>query len=391
MGFVRGSDIERRFPSIADMEATARGRTPRFAYDYMTGGIGRGVCLARNRSVLDGVTLASRYIDGAAAPDMTTTFLGHVYDAPFGVAPIGLGGLIWPRVAEYLATAAVTHNIPFALSTFATTSIETIGAIMGGAIAGTHGWFQLYTPNDHAVTGELLERAAAAGFTTLVVTIDIPTTTPREHDTRNGLSVPPRFDALTALQVATRPAWALATLAAGVPRFETLLPYVPKGMGLDDASRFLTDLVEGPMTRETLARIRERWPGKMVVKGVLDPADAMACRDVGADGIVVSNHGGRQSDAAPSPLEVIAEIRDAVGDDLAILADGGVRSGVDIARMLASGADFVLLGRAFMIAMAALGKPGADYAMTLLKAELSRAMIQVGCESVGRLGEHLRG
>ncbi|MFP6745305.1 MAG: alpha-hydroxy acid oxidase [Alphaproteobacteria bacterium] len=385
MGFVRGSDVERRFPGIADMEATAKGRTPRFAYDYMTGGIGRGVCLARNREALDGVTLVPRYIDGAAAPDMGATLLGQTYGAPFGVAPIGLGGLIWPRAAVHLAAAAVAHKIPFALSTFATTSIETIGSI-----AGRHGWFQLYTPNDQAVADELLERAAAAGFATLVVTIDIPATTPREHDTRNGLSVPPRFDVMTALQVAACPAWALATLAAGIPRFETLLPYVPKGMGLDDASRFLTDLVAGPMTREILARIRGRWSGKMIVKGVLDPADAVGCRDIGADGIVISNHGGRQSDAAPSPLEVMAGIRDAVGDDLAIIADGGVKSGVDIARMLASGGDFVLLGRAFMIAMAALGKPGADYAMTLLKGELRRAMIQVGCASVARLCEHLR-
>lgn len=391
MGFIRGSDIERRFPGIAAMEAAARGRAPRFAYDYMAGGIGRGVCLARNREALDGVTLAPRYIDGAAAPDMAATLLGQTYDAPFGVAPIGLGGLIWPRAAEHLAAAAAAHNIPFALSAFATTSIETIGAIMGGPIAGAQGWFQLYTPNDRAVEAELLERAAAAGFATLVVTVDIPTATPREHDTRNGLSVPPRFDALTALQVAARPAWALATLAAGIPRFETLLPYVPKGMGLDDASRFLVDLVEGPMTRETLTRIRGRWSGKLIVKGVLDPADAVVCRDIGADAIVVSNHGGRQSDAAPSALEVMAEIRAAVGGNMAVIADGGVKSGMDIARMVASGADFVLLGRAFMIAMAALGEPGADYAMTLLKGEFGRAMSQVGCGSVARLREHLRG
>lgn len=385
MGFVRGSDIERRFPSIATMEDAARRRSPRFAYEYMALGIGRGVGLARNRSALDDVTLVPRYIDAAAAPDMATELLGQTYDAPFGVAPIGLGGLIWPKAAEHLASAARAHNIPFALSTFATASIETIAPL-----AGAQGWFQLYTPNDRAIEAELIDRAAAAGFRTLVVTIDIPTPTTREHDTRNGLSVPPRFDALTALQIAARPTWALTTLAAGIPRFETLLPYVPKGMGLDDASRFLTDLVAGPMTREILARIRGRWSGKMIVKGVLDPADAVGCRDIGADGIVVSNHGGRQSDAAPSPLEVMAGIRDAVGDDLAIIADGGVKSGVDIARMLASGGDFVLLGRAFMIAMAALGKPGADYAMTLLKGELRRAMIQVGCASVARLCEHLR-
>lgn len=385
MGFVRGSDIERRFPSIATMEDAARRRSPRFAYEYMALGIGRGVGLARNRSALNDVTLAPRYIDAVAAPDMATELLGQTYDAPFGVAPIGLGGLIWPKAAEHLAAAAAAHNIPFALSTFATASIETIAPL-----AGAQGWFQLYTPNDQAVEAELIDRAAAAGFRTLVVTIDIPTPTAREHDTRNGLSVPPRFDALTAVQIAARPTWALTTLAAGIPRFETLLPYVPKGMGLDDASRFLSELIDGPMTRETLSRIRERWSGRLIVKGVLDPADAALCRDIGADGIVVSNHGGRQSDAAPSPLEVLAGIRGTVGGDMAILADGGVRSGVDIARMVASGADFVLLGRAFMIAMCALGKPGADYAMTLLKRELGAAMSQNGCATVGRLGKHLR-
>lgn len=386
MGFVRGSDIERRYPSIAAMENAARRRVPRFAYEYMALGIGLGTGLARNRRALDEVALVPRYIDGVAEPDMAVDLLGQTFDAPFGVAPIGLGGLIWPRAAEHLAAAAAVHNIPFALSTFATASIETIGPI-----AGKQGWFQLYTPHDQAVEAELIDRAAAAGFETLAVTIDIPTPTQREHDTRNGLSVPPRFDALTALQIAARPAWALTTLAAGIPRFETLLPYVPKGMGLDAASRFLAELVDGPMTRATLARIRERWQGRMIVKGLLDPADATLCRDIGADGIVVSNHGGRQSDAAPSPIEVLGDIRQAVGPDMAVIADGGVMSGVDIARMLASGADFVLLGRAFMVAMCASGKPGADYAMTLLKREFRAAMIQNGCSSVARLGEYLRG
>ena len=385
MGFVRGSDIERRFPSIATMEDTARRRSPRFAYEYMALGIGLGIGMARNRSALDDVTLVPRYIDGAAEPDMDVELFGQTYDAPFGVAPIGLGGLIWPKAAEHLASAARRHNIAFALSTFATSSIETIAPL-----AGKQGWFQLYTPNDQAVEAELIDRAAAAGFETLVVTIDIPTPTQREHDTRNGLSVPPRFDIQTAVQIAARPTWALTTLAAGVPRFETLLPYVPRGMGLDDASRFLSELMDGPLTRETLTRIRERWSGRLVVKGVLDPADAMLCRDIGVDGIVVSNHGGRQSEAASSAVEVLGDIRQAVGPDMAVIADGGVRSGVDIARMLASGADFVLLGRAFMIAMCALGAPGADYAMALLKRELRGAMAQIGCPSVDRLGEYLR-
>jgi L-lactate dehydrogenase (cytochrome) len=356
-------------------------RVPKFARDFLVGGIGRNVSRQRNRDSIHAIELVPRYLVDANAPDYRCTVWGRGYDAPFGVAPIGLGGLIWPRAAEILARAAKTHNIPFLLSTFATTSLETIHDI-----AGANAWFQLYVPNIDGICTSLIERARVAGYEVLVVTVDVPTTTQREHDVANGLSVPPRFDLRTLLQIAACPAWALATLrAGGPPVFENLERYVPAGSTLEQSARFLSQAMEGHITLERLRHIRETWPGRLVVKGVLHPDDARDCAAIGVDGLIVSNHGGRQLDAAPIAPAVLSAIRSAAGKDMSIMADGGVRSGLDVARMLAAGADFVLLGRAFMFAVAAIGARGGDHVITVLKEELREAMAQIGCPDLARL------
>jgi L-lactate dehydrogenase (cytochrome) len=366
------------------MSATARRRIPRFAWDYLAGGIGREAVLAENCARLDRVKLRPRYlVADAETPDLAHALLGDEYPLPFGVAPLGLSGLIWPDAALHLARAAKHKGIPFALSNVATSSIEQVGAI-GGNI-----WYQHYAFADNEVNADLLRRAQAAGFETLVITVDIPTATRRERDIRNGLSVPPAFALRTLMDIVQRPAWALAMLRAGVPEFSSITPYLPRGLSLAQLGMRLAEMIEGHVSREKLQWYRAQWTGKLIVKGILDADDAEDCVTIGADAIIVSNHGGRQLDAAQTAIDALPAIRARVGADFPLLADGGIRNGLDIARYLALGADFVLLGRAFMFALGALGAPGPAHAMTLLQQELRSTMGQLGCPSIRRLPEFL--
>jgi len=294
--------------------------------------------------------------------------------------------VIWPRVAEYLAEAAARANIPFCLSTVATTSIERAAELAGECL-----WFQLYTPTDPVIRDDLVDRAAAVGCRVLLVTIDVPSVAWRPRDLRNGLSVPPRFDLRTLLQIAARPAWAMAMLRAGIPHFDSLRPYVPKRAGMVSGSVFTRATLTGGLDREALARIRDRWQGALVLKGVETVRDAELALQLGAEGIVVSNHGGRQLDASRSPIEVLPQICAAVGDRMSVLADSGVESGADVARMLAKGATGVLAGRAFIYGVGALGRPGAEHTIELLREELARFMAQLRCARPEELARHLPG
>lgn len=366
------------------MAAAAERRIPRFAWDYMSGGIGREAVLAENCARLDRVKLRPRYlVADADTPDLRHSLLGVNYPLPFGVAPLGLSGLIWPAAAEHLARAARDIGLSFALSGMATSSIEQIGAI-GGNI-----WYQHYAFADDEINADLLRRAQAAGFQTLIVTVDIPTATRRDRDIRNGLAVPPEFDLRTLRDIVARPTWALAMLREGVPEFASITRYLPEGLSLVQLGARLSGMIEGHVSREKLQWYRAQWPGKLIIKGILEAGDAASCVDIGADAIVVSNHGGRQLDAAQTSIDALPAIRSAVGADYPLLADGGIRNGLDIARYLALGADYVLLGRAFMFALGALGARGPAHAMMVLQAELRATMGQLGCRSIHQLPEFL--
>ena len=376
--------LDRRFPSIASMERATKRRIPKFAFDYLQGGIGAEACLTGNRRALDNVQLAPRYLPTEPIrPVLEMNLFDREFPIPFAASPIGLSGLMWPRAAEHIARAATRHGLPLGLSSFATSSIEEIGAIAGDLL-----WFQLYCTEKSEIENDLIDRAESAGCEVLVVTVDIPTVTRREKDIANGLSVPPKFDLATLSQVALRPTWAFATLRAGIPRFKTLLPYIPGGSTLDASAIFLRDMVEGHVTVQKLERIRDRWRGRLIVKGILTAEEALLCQDLGADAIVISNHGGRQLDAAPPIPHVLPEIRAAVGPDFPLIADGGVRSGLDIARLIACGANFVLAGRAFVYAVAAAGETGVDHAIFLLREELKQTLSQIGCQELGDLATH---
>lgn len=383
-------NIEKRFPCVADIEAAALPRLPKFVGDYLAYGVGNGVSVRKNREALDDVELMPRYLSDVDEPDLRCRLFGREYDAPFGVSPIGLAGLIWPNAEIILATAAKAHNIPYILSTVATVSLEDIRSL-----AGKCAWFQLYTPRDAEVRNDLLRRCEQAGYETLVVTVDVPYGTRRDHDIRNGLSVPPRFDLKTIWQMLTHPPWALRMLRAGVPKFVNLTPYIDAGSAgrsegdIVKSGKFIKERMGLHITRSILEQIRANWSGKLLIKGVLDPEEASTYLGLGADGLIVSNHGGRQLDASPSVVRMLPRIREAVGQEATLIADSGVRSGLDIARMLALGADFVTMGRPFMYAVAALDRRGGEHVMTLLKAELQSVMGQLGCSTIEELPQFL--
>ena len=390
-------NIEKRYPCVADLEAAAMRRIPGFMRDYLINGIGQGVALEKNRQALNDVELMPRYLADADQPNIYCQLMGHDYNAPFGVAPIGLSGLIWPKSESILAEAAKTHNIPYTLSTLATDSLENVRQI-----AGDNTWFQLYTPQDPETRKDLLRRCEEAGYDTIMVTVDVPNKTRRDHDIRNGLSVPPSFDMKTVWQMVTHPHWSLRMLRAGVPQFVNILPYQQHGFShvgvgtnynigqsIKESGKYIEERMGLHITTSLFEEIRAMWPGKLLAKGVLDPKEAKAYLDLGADGLVISNHGGRQLDAAPSAVSLLPRIRAAVGPEATLIADGGIRSGLDIARMLALGADFVLMGRPFLFAVAALDRRGGDHVMNVLKAELQTTMGQLGYNTLKELREFL--
>jgi L-lactate dehydrogenase (cytochrome) len=374
--------LNRKFPSALDIERAALKRIPKFARDYVRYGMGQGGSVKRNRDTLDAVKLIPRYLVDADEVDYSTELFGQRYAAPFGVAPIGMGGLAWPHSADYIAAAARNHSIPFCASTFSITSLETIREQ-----AREYSWFQLYRPSIETVENDLLSRIEQAGYDVLVVTMDVPSPMRRDHDIRNGFTVPPALDLQTLWQIATHPAWSMAMARCGFPEFENLVQYVPDNLKKREALHFMSNLVVGHITPEIIATLRERWKGKLVLKGILSADEARQCRDLGVDGIIVSNHGGRQLEAAPSPCEVLGQIRDAVGAQFTLIADGGVRTGLDICRMLSLGADFIMMGRPFYYAVAAMGAEGADHIMKLFKAELQCTMGQLGCPALSDIRE----
>lgn len=379
-------DLDKKFPCIDDMERGALRRIPRFASEFLQAGIGRETGVRRNREMLDQVVFDPCYLPDMPAnlPDLETTLFGKTYGLPFGVSPLGLSGLMWPGAVEILAKAARKANIPMGLSHFATSHMTDFRKL-----SGTNGWFQFYPARDRDVRHAMLSEISAAGFEELIVTVDIPTATRRDRELRVGLSVPPHISASTVWQVLTHPRWAVATLFEGVPKLKNIVPYIPKGLPMAEEAAFLTDIIEGHVTPDILRDVRDHWPGKLIVKGIMTAEDAKTALECGADGVWISNHGGRQLDAAKSPVEVLPAIRSAVGPDIPIMADSGVRNGLDIARMLALGADFVFLGRAFVFGVAAIDVRGGDHAVHVLREELRCAIAQIGCPKVHVLSNFL--
>jgi L-lactate dehydrogenase (cytochrome) len=370
-------DYNTNYPSIDDLRTRAQQRIPRFAFEYLDGGCNEDVNLHKNIVELREVELKPYYLTKPSGFDLKTELFGQMYDAPFGIAPVGLQGLMWPNAPEILAKAAVAHNIPFVLSTVTTTSIERISEITEGKF-----WFQLYHPADNALRDDILDRAEAAGCKVLVLLSDVPTFGYRPRDIRNGLAMPPKMTLRNMLQILGKPNWAIQTLLHGQPNFATMKKYMPKGLDMKQLGVYMNQTFAGRMNEEKIAPIRDRWKGKIVLKGVASIEDtAMAIR-LGLDGIIVSNHGGRQLDAGQSSIHALTPIVQKYAGQIKIMLDSGIRSGPDVARALASGAEFAFLGRSFMYGVAALGESGGDHTISILKTQLKQVMEQICCERV---------
>lgn len=376
--------FDHRYPSVDDLRQAARRRIPGFVFDFLDGGCNEQVNLSRNTTELRDVELRPFYLRDRGPVSLDTELFGQTWGAPFGISPVGLQGLIWPGACEALARAATVRRLPFILSTCTTASLETIGGITGGKF-----WFQLYNPVDPAVREDLLSRAERAGCGVLVLLSDVPTFGYRHHDIRNQFAVPPRLTARTILQMILRPTWGTTMLRRGKPTLATLTPYMPANMDLRQLADFMDRTFTGRLTGDDLGRIRDRWKGKLVLKGVATAEDAEIAAARGLDGIIVSNHGGRQLDAGQSSIRALGDIVESVGTRMTVMLDSGIRSGPDIARAIASGARFTFLGRAFMYAAAALGDRGGDHAVEILSRQLLQVLEQLGCERVADLPRHL--
>lgn len=369
------AQLNPKYPSIHDLRKKAKTKMPKFAFEYLDGGCNNDDNLRKNTSDLRAVELVPEYLKNSVEVSLKTKLFGIEYDAPFGIAPIGLQGLMWPKAPEILAKAAFENNLPFILSTVTTSSIEKISEITEGKA-----WFQLYYPAKEEVRKDIIDRAAQANCPVLVLLSDVPSFGFRPRDIRNGLAMPPKMSAANFYQILKRPEWALKTLLNGQPEFETLKPYMPKGLNLSQLGKFMDETFDGRLNEERIKPIRDQWKGKIVLKGVASEADIEKAIRLGIDGVIISNHGGRQLDAGQSTIHALQNLKDNYQDKITLMMDSGLRNGPDVARTLAEGASFSFLGRSFMYGVGALGSQGAAHTIDLIKTELIQVMEQIGCE-----------
>ena len=367
-----------RAASIDDLRLRARRRIPRFAFDLVDGGAENERNLRRNIEAFEEIELTPRYMVDVSDIDTRATLFGQTYGSPFGMAPIGMLNAFWPDADLTLARLCKRRNIPYVASSAASTKLEALAKAADG-----NGWFQLYVSSDPDVTEGLIARAETAGYTTLVVTADVPAAGKRDRDIRNQLAVPFRITPEVFAGLIAHPRWSLETLMHGKP---TIANYADLLQGATSYADVQKTLITPNFTWDDLKRLRARWKGKLLVKGILHPQDAATCADLGCDGIVVSNHGGRQVAFGPPTIEALPAIAEAVGGRMTLILDSGIRRGADILRAKALGANFALSGRAFAYGVGAGGRAGAARAFEILHLELIRALGQLGVPSYAAVG-----
>jgi len=367
--------------SPTDFREAARRRTPRFLFDYAEGGANSEMTLQRNVSDLGDIALAQRVLTGVGEVELKTTLFGAEQALPIILGPVGIAGMYRRRGEVQAARAGLAAGIPFCLSTVSLCSLAEVAS----ATDAQRLWFQLYVIRDRAFMRDVLRTARELGVQTLVFTVDMPVPGSRYRDAHSGMSGQ-RLQFRRLLQALTHPRWAWDVGLRGRPhRLGNLIPVLGKASGLNDYIGWLGANFDPTIRWKDLDFIRAEWKGPLIIKGVLDPQDARAAADLGADGIVVSNHGGRQLDGVLSSIRALPAIADAVGDRLTVLADSGVRSGLDVVRMLASGAKGVLLGRAWVYALAAGGERGMSHLLELIAKEMRVAMTLTGAARVNDL------
>ncbi|WP_306152609.1 alpha-hydroxy acid oxidase [Roseovarius sp. MMSF_3281] len=363
-------NLDAKYPGLSDLRDHAMRRIPRFVWEYLDSATGQEATQRRNRSEMDKLRLMPSILHGEVEPDLSVSLMGQSLPLPFGIAPVGMSGLIWPGAEGMLAGAAAKAGIPYGLSTVASQTPEDLKGQLG-----QHAWFQMYPPRDPEIRQDMLTRAKNAGFSTLILTVDVPTPSRRERQTRSGLTQPPRLTPRLLAQVARCPAWAMGMAQRGMPRMRLIDEYAGKTSGLP-SNKHAGYLLRTAPDWDYLRWLREAWDGPFVVKGVLSAEDAKALEAEGVDAIWVSNHAGRQFDAAPATTEVLPAIRAATS--LPVIMDGGVDTGLDILRAFALGADFVMMGRAWHYALGALGEAGPDHLTHILTQDLIANMGQLG-------------
>ena len=375
------SSLVDKYPRVSDMVGVAKRRMPHFAAEYLFAGTGYDEALENNRKAFNEVFLVPQYLKGTVNPNLKTKLFGYEYDAPFGMAPVGMTSLMWPGAEIALSKMSVKNNIPFSLSTVSCTSVEEVGKHLDG-----NGWFQLYPPADKVIRNDLLKRAKDSGFKNLIITADIPASSRRERLRMAGVSVPPKNNLRTFFQAAICPSWSIGTLINGIPAFGTMDQYSDGSWHGNAKSKagFAGSQMQRYLDWDYLKEVRDIWKGPIILKGLMDIEDAIKTTKF-VDAIYLSNHGGRQLDIAPSTLQILPEIRKKVGSKFPIIIDSGFYSGQDICKGLMLGADFVMTGRPFIIGLAALGAKGANHVHDILKDELSNIMEQVCAENVKEL------
>lgn len=364
--------------SIHDARRAARRRLPKVVFDYIDGAADGEVTMRRNEAALESVTFRPKMASGTVEPRLSTTVLGRPVDLPVLLAPCGLVRLFHPDGAAGAARAAAARGTVSILSTVAGSAVETVAATSSAPL-----WFQLYAAGGLPEADALCDRAAAAGAEALVVTVDTPTLGNRERDVRHGVAPPLRVDAHNAVplgaQVLARPRWAVQLATTGIRLSR-------RGAGPGGHGGGMLSSVASPFSWDDVVHLRRRWDGPFVVKGILSAADAQRAVDAGADAVVVSNHGGRQLDLTPATFDVLPSVVDAVGDRAEVLMDGGVRRGSHVVAALASGARAVLIGRPYLFGLAAAGERGVERVLDILRAEMQRTLVLMGCASVEDLG-----
>jgi isopentenyl diphosphate isomerase/L-lactate dehydrogenase-like FMN-dependent dehydrogenase len=355
--------------SIADLRRIAQRRLPRSVFEFIDGGAEDELTLADNRAAFERVRLVPRVLVDVSAPRLQTEIVGASAAAPFVIAPMGSCALGWPNADVAIARAAAAHGMPYTLSTMASTSIEQMADAVSGRL-----WFQLYVLRDKDLSDKLVARAAAAAYETLVVTLDLPAGGKRERDLRNGISMPLKMSARHVWEGLTHPAWALQMWRGGLPEYENVRGLMgQQSAGLSIAAKVGQSL-DAAYSWDDLARLRDRWQGKLLVKGVEHPLDARRLASLGVDGIWVSNHGGRQLDGAIASADALPAVAEAVAGRLPIIIDSGVRRGIDALKARALGAQAVAIGRAALFGACAGGQAGASRALDILTSELALAL-----------------
>ena len=367
-------DLNSRYQDVADLQRRAQKRMPKVVWEFLDSGTGVGATQARNRAALNQVGFLPSILHGEQSVDLTTRFLGQTYPVPFGMAPIGMSGLMWPDAEGHLARAAAGAGVPYTLSNVAAQMPEDLAPYLG-----EHAWFQIYPPKDDDIRRDLLERARTAGFKTLVLTVDVPVASRRERQVRSGLTQPPHLTPRLLAQVLARPAWAMGMARKGMPHIRTLDKYIDNSVARSPVEHVGYLLRTSP-DMEYAKWLRDHWDGPLIVKGVMRADDAPSLEAVGMDALWVSNHAGRQFDGSPATIDVLPAIRAATV--LPLIFDSGIEGGLDILRAMALGADFVMLGRAFHYALAAIGPDGPAHLIHILSQDMISNMGQLGAKTL---------